>query len=96
MPRKKWRDGKDVNIYNKNSKISFKFNHKNIFITASLTKPHGLINTTCNPHKIDLRSGYHQIRLDPDTIPLTAFRTKYGFYKITELPFGFANALRSL
>ncbi len=69
-----------------------KFTVKNYY---SLPRINMLIDQICDAQyfsTIDLRSGYHQMRIAEKDIPKTAFSTRYSHYEYTVVPFGLTNA----
>jgi len=75
-----------------NYRVSNKITIKNRYLLLRIEKLIDRLIGSKYFTKIDLYSGYHQIRIKDEDISKTAFRTRYGHYEFCVLPFGLTNA----
>jgi hypothetical protein len=65
---------------------------KNKYLSPWIDDLFDQLRGACMFSKIDLRSGYHQLKIWECDIPKTAFVSRYGLYKYTVMSFGLTNA----
>jgi hypothetical protein len=68
------------------------FTVKNKYLLPCIEDLFGQIRRARVFSKIDLRSGYHQVKIRPSDIPKTTFSTRYGLYEFIVMSFGLTNA----
>ena len=69
-----------------------KVNVKNRYPLPRIDDLFGQLKGSSVFSKIDLRSGYHQLKIKETDVPKSAFRTGYGHYEFLVMPFGLTNA----